>query len=71
MHEIVYITASDVQYTIWIGWPYLSNGYLTNAASSALRVFRRVKDHQTLLHYSPPLKKTCVRQVVLDKWFPT
>ena len=23
-----------------------------------------------LLHYSPLLKKTCVRQVVLDKWFP-
>ena len=23
-----------------------------------------------LLHYSPLLKNTCVRQVVLDKWFP-
>ena len=23
-----------------------------------------------MLHYSPPLKKICVRQVVLDKWFP-
>ena len=30
----------------------------------------RVKDQHTLLRYSPRLKKTCVRQVVLDKWFP-
>ena len=30
-------------------------------------VFRRVKDHHNSLHYSPRLKKTCVRQVVLDK----
>ena len=33
-------------------------------------VLRRVEDHHTLLHCSPRLKKTCVRQVVLDKWFP-
>ena len=30
----------------------------------------RVKDHYNLLHYSPLLKTACVRQVVLDKWFP-
>ena len=30
-------------------------------------MFRRVKDHHSLLHCSPLLKKTCVRQVVLDK----
>ena len=35
-----------------------------------MRAFRRFKDHRALLHYSPLLKKTCVRQVVLDKWFP-
>ena len=29
-----------------------------------------VKDHNNVLHYSPLLKKTCVRQVVLDKWLP-
>ena len=33
-------------------------------------VFRRVKDHHNLLEYSPLLKNTCVRRVVLDKWFP-
>ena len=27
-------------------------------------------DHHNLLHHSPLLKKTCVRQVVLDKRFP-
>ena len=32
-------------------------------------MFRRVKDHYNLLHYSL-LKKTCFGQVVLDKWFP-
>ena len=31
---------------------------------------RRVKNHHNLLHHSPSLKKTCVRQVVLGKWFP-
>ena len=30
----------------------------------------RVKDHHDLPMYSPPLNKTCVRQVMLDKWFP-
>ena len=35
-----------------------------------LCVFRRVKDHFKLLFYSPLLKKTCVRQVALAKWFP-
>ena len=32
-------------------------------------VFRRVRDRHKLLHYSPLVKKTCVRQVVLDDWF--
>ena len=32
-------------------------------------VFRRVKDRHNLLHDSQRLKKTCDRQVVLDKWF--
>ena len=31
---------------------------------------RCAKDHCNLLHSSPLLKKACVRQVVLDKWFP-
>ena len=44
--------------------------YVSNAASFVLCVFRRVKDHHILLHDSPLLKKTCVRQVVLDEWFP-
>ena len=44
--------------------------YLSNTASSALCVFCRVKDHRKLLHYSLHVKKTCVRQVALDEWFP-
>ena len=35
-----------------------------------LCVFLSVKDHHELLHSSPRLKNTCVRQVVSDKWFP-
>ena len=30
--------------------------------------FRRVKDYNSLLRYSPILNRTYVRQVVLDKW---
>ena len=44
--------------------------HLSNMASFVSCVFRRVKDRHDLLHCSPLLKKTCVRQVVLDKWFP-
>ena len=32
-------------------------------------VFRRVREHHSVLR-SSPLEETCVRQVVLDKWFP-
>ena len=57
------------------GWPtcwvaLLVEGYLSDAASFVLCVFCRVKDHHKLLHYSSLLKKTCVKQVVLDKWLP-
>ena len=44
--------------------------YLCNTASFGLCAVCRFKDHHMLLHYSPRLKNTCVRQVVLDKWFP-
>ena len=45
--------------------------HLSNTASFVLCVFRRVKDHHILKHYSRRLKKTCaIRQVVLDKCFP-
>ena len=40
---------------------------LSNAASFVLCVFCRVKDHHKLLHDSSSLKKTCVRQGVLDE----
>ena len=33
-------------------------------------MFHCGKDHHNLPKYSPPLKKTCVRQVALDEWFP-
>ena len=53
---------------IMIGWHYLSKAAcLMRPHLLCVCVFRRVKDHRNLLHYSPPLKKTCFRQVVLDK----
>ena len=59
--------------TLWHGtvlrWHYVSQ------ATCLMRprlfyAFGRVKDHRNLPHYSAHLKKPCVRQVVLDKWFP-
>ena len=43
---------------------------LMHTASFVLRAVYSVKDHLNLTKYSPLLKKTCVRQVVSDKWFP-
>ena len=54
----------------WLGWHHLSNATCLIQASFVLCVCFRVKGHRNLLHDSPVLKKTCVRQVVLDKWFP-
>ena len=48
----------------------LVQSYSSNAASLVLCALRRVKDHCNLPHDSPRLKKSCVRQVVLDKWLP-
>ena len=46
--------------------------YLSETASFVLCVFWSVKAHHNLLYCSPLLqKKTCVRQVVLDKQCPT
>ena len=44
--------------------------YFSNTASFVSCEFRRVKDHHSLLHDSSLLKNTCVRRVVLGKWFP-
>ena len=44
--------------------------YLSNTASFVVCAVSGVNDHHNLQNYSPLLKKTCVRQVVLDKWFP-
>ena len=49
-------------------WALLVSRYLSQTASLVVCAFRRVKDHHNLLHASPLLKLTCVRQVVLDKW---
>ena len=43
---------------------------MSNTASFVFCVFRRFKDHDNLREYSPLLKKACVRQIELDKWFP-
>ena len=39
-------------------------------ASSFVCAVYSVQDRHNLQKYSPCLRKTCVRQVVLDKWFP-
>ena len=44
--------------------------YLPNTAPFVVCVFRRVKEHHHVLHSSPLFRTPCVRQVVLDKWFP-
>ena len=51
-------------------WVALLVCYSSTAPFSVVCVFRRVTDHHNLLHDSSLLKKACVRQVVLDKWFP-
>ena len=53
-----------------LGWHYLSNAICLNTASVCSCAVYSVKDHRTLRIYSALLKETCVRQVVLDKWFP-
>ena len=54
--------------------PRLGRHYLSNATCPIrphlFYVFRHVKDHLTLPKYSSLLKNACVRQVMLDKWFP-
>ena len=53
------------------GWHYWSKATcLISMASFVLCVVRHVKDHHDVIHYSIILKKSCVRRVVLQKWFP-
>ena len=49
--------------SIEIGWHHLSNATCLHGLICSLC------GYLNLLHYSPLLKNTCVRQVVLDKWF--
>ena len=51
------------------GWHYLSDATCL-MRPRLLCFFRRVKYDHNLLHYSPLLKETFVRQSVVDKWFP-
>ena len=52
-------------YLIWVA--LLVQRYLSNTASFVLCTVYSAKDHHHLLHNLQLLKKTCVRQVVLDK----
>ena len=53
----------------WVA-PFVER-YLSNAASFLLCAAYSVKDHRNFANiYSPLLKRTCARQVVLDKWLP-
>ena len=52
------------------GWHYLSNATRLIQASFDVCPVCRVKDRHNLPKCSRLLKKTCVRQVSLDKWLP-
>ena len=62
---IMYLTIPDQTACRTIGWRYLSN-----ADSFVFYGITCLVGYLSLLHDSPLLKSTCVRQVVLDKWFP-
>ena len=61
---------SCIEVVLIPGWHYLSNAICLMRPRSFYALFRCVNDHHNLLHYSQRLKNTCVRRVVLDKWFP-
>ena len=67
---IIVIINMIKNYHAIFGWHYLSNAACLMPATFVLCVLCRVKDHHKLLHVLPPSKKTCVRQVALNKWFP-
>ena len=52
-----------------LGWHYLSNATCLIRPHSLCFPARR-RSSRNLPHDSPLLKKTCVKQLVLDKWFP-
>ena len=52
------------------GMTYLSNATCLIRPRSFYALAYSVKDHHNMLHCSTRLKNTCVRQEVLDKWFP-
>ena len=67
-HEELLVRAqggAGVLDVLWVA--LLVQRYLSNAASFA---FCGITCLMKLLHSSPLLKNTCVRQVVLDGWFP-
>ena len=51
-------------------WHYLPNATCLTRPHLCHCVFRRVKDHHNFPNGSSLLKKTCVRQAMLGKWFP-
>ena len=67
-----YVGARPCNHThYWVA--LLVERYVSNTASFVLCVVCRVKDHHNSLHYeslSSQYNKSCVRQVVLDKWLP-
>ena len=72
MIAIVSVTVSVIVETervgVVLGWHFLPNA--TCLLRPHLSYALSAKDHHDLLHSSLLLKRTCVRQVVLDKWFP-
>ena len=56
--------------TCHFGWRHLSNATCPTRSRSFCVFFVVSRTTINLLHYSSLLKKTCVRQVVLDKWLP-
>ena len=68
---VVAVPGGDLRQLLLAPWmALLVSRYLSNAASVVLRIVYSVKDQHNLLHSSPLLKKSCVRQVVPDEWLP-
>ena len=57
-----------IKYRVWVSRNFDSKILgltILSMNNGRIQPFRRVKDHRILLHDSPHLKNTCVRQVVL------
>ena len=67
-HRHGYECHSSTTAIVWL--ELLVERYVSNTASFVPCAVYSVKDCHNLQNYSSTLMNTCVRQVVLNKWFP-